>query len=78
MSERIRIAELRARVTDTYAAPMLSRAEALALIEAVEAAHAAAILEYDPRRTDEQNQAIGARAQRLYRALRHFDFTDSA
>jgi hypothetical protein len=49
-----------------------------ALVEAVEAAHQAIVLEYDPARTDEQNRLIYERAQSLHEALARFDFGERA
>ena len=64
VSDRINIAALRERVTDSYAAPMLSRAEALALVEAVEAARWC-VLDPDPSILDRDE---------LRSALAKFDF----
>lgn len=46
----------------------------LNLIEAVEAAHGAVLLTYDPSRTDAQNDEYQRRAKRLNDALSRFDF----
>jgi hypothetical protein len=83
MSERISISELRKKVRDGYdGVPRLflgskeSASVVLALVEAVEAAHQAAILSYDARRTDQQNDELQRRARQLNNALAKFSFDD--
>lgn len=53
-------------------------AEVVALVDAVEAAHRAVILEHDPQRTDSENRLIKERADVLQAALARFSFNEDS